>query len=168
MTDLQSIDILDRCCAYVCVCVWGQEYAGRRLADKTKLEWNTESGVWIIDRLLHVNAYTHAVKCKVQKHHSEVFWRPHEVLISLWSLLISLLVCFTPDAITSASPLPFSTFHLVFHSFLYLFLPPLYHSNPQRWHQTAAPSVNKCRCVCASILYPVKERECVRCVCAFV
>ncbi len=41
---------------------------------------------------------------------------------------------------------------------------PIYHSNPQApqcWQQTAAPSVNKCRCMCVSILYPVKERECV-------
>lgn len=94
---------------------------------------------------------------------SEAFWRPREVLISLWSLLISVLVCFTLDAVTSASPSPFLPFILSFTHFSTSF-PPLYHSNPQAppcWHQTAAPSVNKCRCVCMSILYPVKERECV-------
>jgi len=32
-------------CVCVCVCVRGQECVGRRLADKTKLEWNTESSV---------------------------------------------------------------------------------------------------------------------------
>lgn len=88
VTDLQRIDIFDRCCACVCVCVcvWGQECVGRRLADKTKLEWNTELGIWIIDRPLHVNAYTHAVKCKVQKHHS--VWG---CLKATWSVNISLI-----------------------------------------------------------------------------
>ncbi len=153
--------------ALVCVCVWGQECVGRRLADKTKLEWNTESSVWIIDRPLHVNTYTHAVQCKVQKCHTIGGF-----LKATWSVNISLITSHISSWVFHSwrchicLSVPFFTFYLVFHSFLYLF--PTLHTTQIHRHHSAdirrwlLQWINVA--VCACLFYILWKRGSV-CVC---
>lgn len=115
-----------------------------------------------------MNAYTHAVKCKVQKHHS--VW---DCLKATWSVNISLITSHISSRVFDSWTLShlllcplFLPFILSFTHFSTSLPPPPYHSNPkvpQRWHQMAAPSENKTPlCVC---VYSIScERECV-CLC---
>lgn len=95
---------------------------------------------------------------------SETVWRPREVLISLWSLLISVLVCFTIERchICFSVPLFYLSSCL---SLISLPLPP-HTTRIRRYHsadQMAAPSENK-TLLCVCIFYILWKRGCV-CLC---